>query len=91
MSNMQKLTKMIRGLSVEDALAKYNESGRLKGVVEADETFFRVSFKGQRDLERPAKKRGTMPFMELKTKSVRLPISRTLSCQRASMKHGRCE
>ena len=44
---------------VLDTLAKYSESGRLKGVVEADETFFRVSFKGQRDLPRPPKKRGT--------------------------------
>ena len=32
----------------------------LSGVVEADETFFRESFKGQRTgLPRPAKKRGT--------------------------------
>ena len=32
---------------------------RLSGVVEADETYFRLSFKGQRgDLPRPARKRG---------------------------------
>ena len=57
--NINTHTAFVWRHKVLDALAKYNESGRLKGVVEADETFFRVSFKGQRDLPRPAKKRGT--------------------------------
>lgn len=46
---------------VLDAIASYNESKKLKGVIEADETFFRVSYKGSRNLPegRKAKKRGT--------------------------------
>lgn len=42
-----------------DALSAYKEEDKLKGVVEADETFFRVSYKGSRKLPRPAKRRGT--------------------------------
>ena len=43
-----------------DALAKRSEnsSKQLKGVVEADEVFFRVSYKGSRHLPRKAHKRG---------------------------------
>jgi len=42
-----------------DALLRYKEEGKLKGVIEADETFFRVSYKGSRKLPRSAKRRGT--------------------------------
>ena len=42
----------------------------LEGIVELDETFFRESFKGQRQLPRPARKRGA----DKKTKARRIPV-----------------
>lgn len=35
-----------------------DKASKLNGIVEADETFFLESFKGQKDLPRPARKRG---------------------------------
>jgi len=35
-----------------------HQSGKMNGIVEADETYFLESFKGQRRLPRPARKRG---------------------------------
>ena len=40
------------------AIAQENETQLLSGVVEADETFFLESHKGERDLNRPPRKRG---------------------------------
>ena len=40
-------------------IAQETQPQWLEGVVEADETYFRYSQKGQRHLERPARKRGT--------------------------------
>ena len=34
------------------------QSSKMNGIVEADETYFLESFKGQRKLLRPARKRG---------------------------------
>jgi len=39
-------------------LAKTHQASHEEGIVEADETFFLESFKGQRNLPRPARKRG---------------------------------
>jgi len=42
------------------SLVEKNKPERLSGIVEADETFFRESFKGRkRDMPRPARKRGS--------------------------------
>ena len=42
------------------SLVEKDKPKRLTGIVEADETFFQESFKGQkRDMPRPARKRGT--------------------------------
>jgi hypothetical protein len=40
-----------------DALRKSDKT-ELKGVVEADETFFNISYKGSKPIERPSRKRG---------------------------------
>ena len=40
------------------AIAQQNEPQRLSGIVEADETFFLKSQKGERNLSRPPRKRG---------------------------------
>ncbi|MCP4282131.1 MAG: IS1595 family transposase, partial [Alteromonas sp.] len=40
------------------ALANTHQPSHEEGIVEADETFFLESFKGQRNLPRPARKRG---------------------------------
>ena len=39
-------------------IVESDKAERLQGIVEMDETFFRESFKGQRQLPRPARKRG---------------------------------
>ena len=42
-----------------EAAVSHENTKVMKGVVEADETFFRTSYKGSRHLPRKAKKRGT--------------------------------
>ena len=43
-----------------DVLSRKIDSVKLSGVVEVDETFFPISYKGSRHLPRPARKRGGM-------------------------------
>jgi transposase-like protein len=55
------------------ALPKDSKPEQLSGIVEADETFFARSFKGQRKLPRPAHKRGHATH-EVGTGSEKIPV-----------------
>lgn len=54
-------------------LPKHTKPEQLTGIVEADETFFARSFKGQRKLSRPAHKRGHATH-EVGTGSEKVPV-----------------
>ena len=56
--NISKNTSFIWRHKILDALQNMASDVRLNGIIEADETFFALSFKGSRQLNRKPRKRG---------------------------------